>query len=222
MNPFPPSPPSSSLPDFPISGFTAGGPTGTLVQEAASDQVPDDFSQYITLVLWKQGVDVRQIASLYPSLVQSLWEDPFLQNLYQSNYVGTYTTDPSTGIPITDANFESAISNEMFDPTKSHSQFLLSQGVQLLTLSGRQLTSAQQNYAQNLGGTGDPAVLQALAKAAQDAGVPYNVALAVAVAESGLDPNAVGDHGCSHGLFQLNTCGGEGEGMSMSELQDPY
>lgn len=41
-----------------------------------------------------------------------------------------------------------------------------------------------------------------------------------AIAESGLNPNAVGDGGKSVGLFQLHEKGG-GHGMSVSERKDP-
>ncbi|MBB4289484.1 hypothetical protein GGE16_001500 [Rhizobium leguminosarum] len=46
-------------------------------------------------------------------------------------------------------------------------------------------------------------------------------AIANAIAESGLNPKAVGDHGHSHGLFQLNQNGGVGTGFPDAELQDP-
>jgi hypothetical protein len=46
-------------------------------------------------------------------------------------------------------------------------------------------------------------------------------ALVNAYAESRLDPTAVGDHGVSIGLFQLNTARGAGIGYSISELKDP-
>lgn len=188
---------------------------------ASSDSIPPDFSSYVMLALWKQGVDVSRLGpDQARQLLQGLWEDQYIQDLY-SAYSPTVGSDPETGAPITDANFEAALNYELFDPTRTHSQFLLSQGLSLLQLSGRQLSQAQQSYASNLGG-GDPAVMNALARAAQDAGVPYNVALATAMAESGLNPTIVGDNGCSHGLFQLNTCGGEGQGMSLSELNDPY
>lgn len=49
------------------------------------------------------------------------------------------------------------------------------------------------------------------------------------IRESSLDPKAVGDHGCSIGLFQLNTCGGVGTtalksgwATSKEQLKDPY
>lgn len=203
------------------AGFSIAG--GEAFNSNSASGVPDEFNSYLTLVLWRQGVDVSQLPiSQYQQLLQSLWEDPFIQNLYNSAYTGTIADDPLTGAPITDANFETAIQRELFDPTQTHNQFLLTQGIQMLQQSGRQLSSSQQTYAQNLGGTGDPKILQAIAKAAQDTGVPYNVALATAMAESGLNATIVGDHGCSHGLFQLNTCGGEGAGMSAAELNDPY
>lgn len=190
------------------------------------NQIPDDFNSYVMTALWRQGVAVDQISSMYPDIVLALWQDSYIQGLYQAGFGLADTVDPSTGQTTSDpylttSNLESAIQKELFDPTQTHSQFLVSQGIQLLQLSGKQLSSAQQQYGQNLGG-GNPATQSAIAKAAQETGVPYNIALAVAVAESGLDPNAVGDQGCSHGLFQLNTCGGEGQGMSLAELQDPY
>lgn len=191
-----------------------------------NQSIPDDFNQYVITALWREGVDVNQIQSMYPQLLQSLWEDQYIQGLYNSGFGLADTIDPATGQPTSDpylttSNLESAIQKELFDPTQTHNQFLVSQGITLLTLSGKQLNSQQQSFGNNLGG-GNPAILSAIAKAAQATGVPYNVALATAIAESGLDPNAVGDHGCSHGLFQLNTCGGEGTGMSLDQMQDPY
>ena len=202
------------------AGFATGGSDN--FDPASSGQIPDEFNSYVQLVLWRQGVDVSQIPiAQYQQLIEAIWEDPFIQDMYQSAYTGTISTDPLTGAPITDSNFETAIQRELFDPTQTHNQFLVSQGIQMLQQSGKQLSSSQQQYGQNLGG-GDPTVLNAIARAAQAAGVPYNVALATAMAESGLNPNAVGDQGCSHGLFQLNTCGGEGAGMSSAQLNDPY
>ncbi|NEH82928.1 hypothetical protein GR226_04145 [Rhizobium leguminosarum] len=46
-------------------------------------------------------------------------------------------------------------------------------------------------------------------------------AIANAIAESNLNEKAVGDHGHSHGLFQLNQSGGVGRGFRDQELQDP-
>lgn len=40
-------------------------------------------------------------------------------------------------------------------------------------------------------------------------------------AESRGDPLAIGDAGCSVGLFQLNRCEGQGLGYSVSQLQNP-
>jgi len=47
------------------------------------------------------------------------------------------------------------------------------------------------------------------------------LALATAEEESGFDPRAVGDSGCSFGLFQANRCGGAGTGYSVDQLTDP-
>lgn len=62
---------------------------------------------------------------------------------------------------------------------------------------------------------------EAIIQAANEFGVDPALALATAQQESGLNPTAVGDNGCSFGLFQLNTCGGEGVGMSQAQLFDP-
>jgi hypothetical protein len=58
---------------------------------------------------------------------------------------------------------------------------------------------------------------------AQAQGCPEYIAMGIAMAESGFDPNAVGDNGCSIGLFQLNTCGGQGSDYANNKdaLKDP-
>lgn len=58
-------------------------------------------------------------------------------------------------------------------------------------------------------------------RAAREAGVPGDLALAIALEESGGNPRAVGDAGTSHGLFQLHQGGALGH-MSVAEAQDPY
>lgn len=54
-------------------------------------------------------------------------------------------------------------------------------------------------------------------------GCPNYIALGIAMAESGFDQNAVGDAGCSIGLYQLNTCGGQGSDYkdNPDALKDP-
>lgn len=52
-------------------------------------------------------------------------------------------------------------------------------------------------------------------------GVPAYIWYSIAIAESGGRPNAVGDGGCSVGLFQLNRCGGQGAGYTPQQLADP-
>lgn len=47
------------------------------------------------------------------------------------------------------------------------------------------------------------------------------LALAVAEEESGFRPDAVGDNGCSFGLYQANRCGGAGTGIPVDALIDP-
>lgn len=55
-------------------------------------------------------------------------------------------------------------------------------------------------------------------------GMPRNLTLAALVnaySESQFYPSAVGDNGCSVGLFQLNACGGRGDGMSKEDRKNP-
>src|SRR5205823_1081411 len=52
-------------------------------------------------------------------------------------------------------------------------------------------------------------------------GIPEYVWYPIMMAESTGNPNAVGDNGCSIGLFQLNRCGGQGAGYSAYSLRDP-
>lgn len=55
----------------------------------------------------------------------------------------------------------------------------------------------------------------------QEHGCPLDLAYAVIAGESGFDVAALGDAGCSSGLLQLNTCGGQGTGYTVLELRDP-
>lgn len=63
----------------------------------------------------------------------------------------------------------------------------------------------------------------AIRAAAIFASTDEHVAMAIAMAESGFDPNIEGDAGCSIGLFQLNTCGGQGSDYANNKdaLKDP-
>lgn len=66
-----------------------------------------------------------------------------------------------------------------------------------------------------------PPFLDILRSLAQQHGIPVAVLAAVMMAESGGRPNEVGDSGCSVGLYQLNACGGLGNGMGDSRY-DPW
>ena len=121
------------------SGITHGllGLGDDVTDTIDPNQVPSDFNTYIQVVLWKEGVDIsRMDKAQYAQLAKSLWQDQFLQDQYNTTYGGSYTSgavghDPETGAPLTDSNFESAIRYELFDPTRTHSQFLVCQGVSL-------------------------------------------------------------------------------------------
>src|SRR3990167_115423 len=61
-------------------------------------------------------------------------------------------------------------------------------------------------------------------RAAIFADTDAQAAMGIAMSESNFDPNAVGDAGCSIGLFQLNTCGGQGSDYADNRdaLKDPH
>jgi hypothetical protein len=63
-------------------------------------------------------------------------------------------------------------------------------------------------------------VIDDITTAAMQQRVDPRLAIAIAQVESGLNPNAVGDSGHSHGLFQLNDRG-EGAGWSLLDLFNP-
>jgi hypothetical protein len=63
--------------------------------------------------------------------------------------------------------------------------------------------------------------VKTVAEVAKQLGVDPATAVADMLVESGGNNKAVGDHGHSIGLFQLNDAGGEGSGMSVAEREDP-
>jgi len=52
-------------------------------------------------------------------------------------------------------------------------------------------------------------------------GVPEFVWYPIALAESGLNPDAIGDNGASIGIFQINRVNGQGIGYTVDQLRDP-
>lgn len=70
------------------------------------------------------------------------------------------------------------------------------------------------------GGSGINDVMQIVINEAIKNGIDPLIALALAKAESGLNPNAIGDNGHSVGLFQLHDQG-QGAGQSVAQRQDP-
>lgn len=99
----------------------------------------------------------------------------------------------------------------------------------LSTAPSQQQQQTSQPVANQAGATGgiqgfsgDPNVVNAIIKAAHDSGVDPRLALAIAQHESNFNPTASGDGGCSKGVFQLNTCTGEGVGKPDYVLNDPY
>lgn len=90
------------------------------------------------------------------------------------------------------------------------------------TTPATKLTTATGTLSSSQLGGNDPNVIAAIIRAAQETGVDPRLALAIAYNESGFDPGATGDQGCSHGIFQLNACAGEGVGVPQYQLNDPY
>lgn len=133
-----PRPGGSNIGAQPLGGLTAFGP-GDTASAAASGGFDDQFTTYVVDALWKEGVDVTAMdqSQLY-QLYQSLWDDQFVQDVYSANLgggtptpTGTTIHDPNVLASLTDANIEAAIRNELFDPTKTHNQYLVSQGLRL-------------------------------------------------------------------------------------------
>lgn len=58
-------------------------------------------------------------------------------------------------------------------------------------------------------------------RVSREEGIDPALALATARQESGFRPDAVGDAGCSFGLYQANRCGGAGTGIAVDQLVDP-
>ncbi|MBI5332093.1 MAG: N-acetylmuramoyl-L-alanine amidase [Candidatus Aenigmarchaeota archaeon] len=73
--------------------------------------------------------------------------------------------------------------------------------------------------------TDEARVVGIIVNTAQRYGIDPIVMVAIAIKESNLNPNAEGDHQggkyCSFGLFQMNTCGGAGNGHSPEDLKKP-
>lgn len=185
----------------------------------------DDFRRFVTIALLNGGVAVSMMdPDQLQSLVDELAQDPYVQSIIQQyGGLGALQADPATGTTYAIPALGQAIESELFDPAKTHSQLMVSQGLYWLRRSGQQLSPVQQKYMSAVGPTGgDPAVMSAIAQAASEAGVPYDLALATAMAESGLNPTSVGDHGTSFGLFNLHI-GGEltACNLTQAEANDP-
>lgn len=63
--------------------------------------------------------------------------------------------------------------------------------------------------------------LTAIGNTALQDGINPNIAVADANQESGVSNTAIGDNGNSVGLFQLNSNGGEGTGMTVAQRENP-
>lgn len=206
-------PPGYQNPPFPSA-------TGQMTPFTGGSTSDANLQLDIQAALLNMGVDVSLIPfDEMQQLVFAIKNDPYIQDLMTNQAAGLVLATT------TQANLVPFIQAELSDPTQSHSPLLLGMGLSFVQRSGMPLTAPQQAAVANFQGTpanADPSILSAIASAAAVWGIPYNVALQTAMVESNLNPSAVGDQGCSHGLFQLNTCGGEGSGMSMQEMQDPY
>ena len=96
--------------------------------------------------------------------------------------------------------------------TASQNPVVQSGGKSIAKLDLSNLSPSERHYA------------ELIAKDFADAGhgrVQQAAAVADAIAESNLDPTAVGDDGHSIGLFQANRDGGLGTGHSVATLENP-
>jgi len=69
--------------------------------------------------------------------------------------------------------------------------------------------------------SGAPGWVQGVVRAAHQTGVDPNLAVAIALEESGGNPRAIGDQGTSFGLYQLHQGGALGH-LTPQQAQDPY
>src|SRR5215472_12188 len=190
-------------------------------------QIDAGFQQDFKTALARAGVDFFMVpTSIIQSLMLEAWQDTWLRQFYQSKGASGQPA-PSDYTLAADGVYVpsgvSEITKELFDPHSTHNIALTSMAIPMLAESGKQLTPEQQAYGYTLGPGQNPKILDAIRQAAADNGVPYNIALAVAVAESGLSADAHNktDREDSWGLFQLNTMGGEGQGLTHDQLTDP-
>lgn len=90
---------------------------------------------------------------------------------------------------------------------------------------GTPKTDGSYVYTPDCGQLNTPSVLgnvRVIVAVASADHVSAQTAVADSIHESCVSNTSVGDNGCSIGLFQLNACGGEGNGMSVGEREDPW
>jgi Lysozyme like domain len=141
------------------------------------------------------------------ALVMQLWQDQRLQDEF-----GLYNGDTSLGnvdVSVSAAQVRDAIQAELFSPTQSGDHGLLQSGLTLRQQQGLPLSTPQSDFLAT--GTTGSSSSGYLADLARRAGFPEDqiaTAVAVAMAESGGNPDAVGDlsitPGGSIGLWQIN------------------
>jgi hypothetical protein len=168
-----------------------------------------DFQTAVLQALLSEGIDITRLSpDQIQAVIQATWATPKLQdefNLYENpaDYGGDLAN-----VNVTATEIQDAIKRELFDasPGGSSDMSLLQMGISLKELQRVPLTTAQADYVQGTGTTGPSAYLADLAR---QAGFPESeipTAVAVAMAESGGNPNAYGDpqYGGSIGLWQIN------------------
>src|SRR2546421_3664986 len=97
-------------------GTEEGGIAPSSMMSGSDTQIDSGFASDVQTALWEEGIDVTRLPpNQYTQLVRALWDDPFLQDLF--NQGGQDYQDASGAIISSLAPY---IKRELFDPTQSH------------------------------------------------------------------------------------------------------
>lgn len=128
-------------------------PSGSGLQSPDSYIPSTDFMTMVQMVLLRNGVDINQIQpEQLAQLYIKAWQDPYIGTLW-SQYQQVTAPSSGGGLPIdftvTQSQFISTLSDQIFNPSASSDSSLLSMGVGFLQQQGKPLSSGaggQQQY----------------------------------------------------------------------------
>jgi hypothetical protein len=206
-----------------LNAFNQGDmvdPGASLDMGASSDS---DFTTAVLSALLDQGVDILRLSQdQLDAIVQAAANDSFVSDVYDLE------NDPTAlgniDLTVTPTQVRDAIRRQLFSPSSSTNASALQQGLHLLEQTNAPLDKSQRDYL----ATGSSASGSSgnLADLARRAGFPEDqiaTAVAVAMAESGGNPEAVGDQsiGGSIGLWQIYTVA-HPDLAARFNLRDPF